>query len=96
LPPEKRNSSGSDSVWDGVVGVRGRYELSDKWYVSYHADLGTGDSDYTWQVLGSFGYRFERFDAIFGYRHLEWSFDGEGALDALDISGPMAGIRYRF
>ena len=52
LPPEQRNSSESDSVWDGVVGVRGRYELSDKWYVSYHADAGAGDSEYCTLLCG--------------------------------------------
>jgi len=39
--------SDSGHVWDGIVGLRGKTDLSDKWYVHYYVDVGTGDSDLT-------------------------------------------------
>jgi len=29
-------------VWDGVIGVRGRADFAEKWFVSYYADVGAG------------------------------------------------------
>jgi hypothetical protein len=47
----------SDTLWDGVVGLRGRAEFGDdhKWFVPYYFDIGTGDSDLTWQAIGGIG-----------------------------------------
>jgi hypothetical protein len=41
-------------------------------------------------------YRFSRADAIFGYRHLEYDFDEGDVFDDLDLSGPVAGVEFRF
>jgi len=43
----------SDTIWDGIVGFKGRVALGSdkKWYIPYYADVGTGQSDLTWQVL---------------------------------------------
>jgi len=52
LPPALPNGlSESVTLWDGIVGVKGKAMLSDKWYVPYHFDIGTGNSDLTWQAL---------------------------------------------
>ena len=61
-----------------------------------HLDIGTGDTDLTWQALAGIGYRFDRFDMVAGYRYLKWEFDDNSALDNLDISGPMVGGKFRF
>jgi len=55
--------SESDTVWDGVVGLRGKTDLNDKWYLTYYADVGGGNSKMTWQALGAINYRFQRVDA---------------------------------
>ena len=86
----------SDGIWDGIVGVRGRVNLSEKWYLPYHLDIGTGESDVTWQALGGVGYKFSHIDVIAGYRYLKWDFDSDKALDDMDISGPYAGLKIRF
>jgi len=41
--------SDSQSAWDGIAGVRGQFILQDNWYIPYYADIGTGDSQSTWQ-----------------------------------------------
>jgi hypothetical protein len=95
-PPAQTKTNESESIWDGVVGARGQWQFNDKWYASYHADIGAGGSDLTFQVLGAVGYRFDRFDAIFGYRYLEWDIDDPKVLDTLDLGGFMAGLKFLF
>jgi len=90
----------SDSMWDGIVGVRGKYELNEKWFMPFHVDVGTGDSDVTWQAFAGVGYKYESFDLVAGYRYLDWDFEDSdpaaGALTDLTISGPMIGARFNF
>jgi hypothetical protein len=90
--------SDSGSVWDGVIGVRGEIALGDneKWYLTYYGDIGTGDSDLTWHAVGGINYRFERAALVVGYSHLEWDFDSGSLVKDLSISGPYAGLQYRF
>jgi len=96
----KVKTSPSGHVWDGVVGMRGTTQLNDKWYLAYYGDVGTGESDLTWQALAAINYRFKKVDAVFGYRYLRWNFD-EGTsfgkeIDDLYLSGPFAGVKFRF
>jgi len=88
--------SESGSNWDAMIGVRGELSLNSEWFVPYHVDIGTGDSDFTWQVFAGLGYRFKSFDVLIGYRYLYWDFEDNAALDDLDISGFGAGIRFYF
>lgn len=90
----------SDSIWDGIVGVRGKYDLNEKWFMPFHVDVGTGDSDVTWQAFAGVGYKYENFDLVAGYRYLDWDFDDSdpaaGALTDLTTSGPMIGAMFNF
>lgn len=88
--------SESGHIWDGIVGLRGTTDLSDKWYITYYADVGTGDSETTWQAKADFNYRFEKVHAVFGYRYLDWNFDDNDTFDDLNISGPYAGVKFKF
>lgn len=94
--PVKGSVSDTETFLDGVVGIEGRLDLSDRWYFSYYADVGTGDSDVTWQALGAFSYRFERFDFAAGWRYLDWQFDDTAPLDELTVNGPYIGARFNF
>lgn len=89
-------SSKSESIWDGIIGVRGNINLSEKWYLPYHLDLGAGESDFTWQALLGIGYHFSRIDLSAGYRYLKWDFGSDKVIKEMDISGPFAGLRIRF
>jgi hypothetical protein len=84
------------SVWDGIIGLNGRNDFSEKWYFDYYADVGTGDSDLTWQALAGFGYKLSKADLVFGYRYLDWSFDDNSGLEDLNISGVYAGAKWTF
>jgi len=93
--PIKLKTTPSGDYLDGIVGVRGKADLADKWYLSYYLDAGTGDSSSTWQALAGLNYQFEKFDAGFGYRYLTWNLD-DNALDDLTVKGPYAGVRFLF
>jgi hypothetical protein len=41
--------------------------LNEHWYLPYYADIGTGDSDLTWQLFGGIGYMFNWGDIKLGY-----------------------------
>jgi len=94
------SDSSSGDAWNGIVGVRGNIYLPGKWYVPYLFDVGTGDTDLTWQAFAAIAYKFDRVGLSLGYRHLEWDFDegdaGGDLLDKLYVSGPMIGIKYWF
>lgn len=102
LFPTTTNSSNSVSghSWDGIIGARGEYALTERWYLPFYCDVGTGENDLTWQVYGAVGYKFDSIDVTMGWRHLEWEFDdgdnfGE-VFNTLYVSGPTIGIRYMF
>jgi hypothetical protein len=93
-PAPRREASGS--VWDGVVGVRGNLNLNERWYLPYHIDVGTGESDFTWQGLVGVGYRFKWANIVLAYRHLAWEFDSGAQLDDISFSGPVLGVVFHF
>jgi hypothetical protein len=92
---QKRKVSPSRSGWDGIVGVRGKVDLADKWYMSYYLDAGTGESESTWQGIAGLNYQFKTLDAGFGYRYLNFNINSD-QIDDLTIKGPYAGVRFRF
>ncbi len=96
IPPIKERDTVSDSIWDGVIGVRGQVNLSKNWYLHYYADIGTGSSNTTWQLFGGVGYRFKRLDLILAYRYMDWIFDSSDAFEDLALHGPFAGVKFKF
>jgi hypothetical protein len=92
----RRKATDSGAFWDGIVGVRGDLYLSEKWFIPYYADIGTGESDLTWQLLGGIGYKFGDIHAVLAYRYLSWDLGNGGALKDLNFSGPLLGIRFTF
>ena len=91
---EKETLSGNG--WDGIVGVRGKIDLNDKWYLPYYADIGTGNTDLTWQVQAGVGYSFKYADVLLSYRYLDYEFKSGSDLDNLNISGPQLGAKFYF
>jgi len=92
--------SGSGHVWDGIVGARGNVMLNEHWHLPFHFDVGTGDTDMSWQAFGGIEYSLNQLNLVAGYRHLEWDFDdddtGGKLFNDLYISGPVIGLKYFF
>jgi hypothetical protein len=96
LTSRQAKVSGSDGIWDGIVGVRGQFNINDNWYMPYYADVGTGQSDLTWQALAGIGYRFKWGDIQLMYRYLDYEFDSDVVLEDLSMKGPLLGARFYF
>jgi len=90
------NENPSGDVWDGIVGVKGKINLNDKWYLPYYADVGTGQSDLTWQAQAGVGYKFKWGDVLLSYRYLDYKFDSDSPLDDLNVKGPQLGAKFYF
>jgi hypothetical protein len=88
--------SESTDLWDGIVGVRGAVMLNKHWYLPYYADIGTGDSDLTWQLFGGIGYQFGWGDVKLGYRYLKYDQDDDKFLQDFEFYGPLLGVGFRF
>jgi hypothetical protein len=84
-------------IWNGVVGIKGQIGLGDShWFLPYYADIGTGESDLTWQAFAALAYAFKSWDAVLGYRHMTFEGDDEDLIEEMTFSGPLVGARFRF
>jgi hypothetical protein len=88
--------SHSNDFWNGIVGFKGYFTVGEKWFVPYHADIGTGDSDLTWQLFGGIGYRFGWGDIMLGYRHLAFDQSDDNIVQDLEMNGPIMGAAFHF
>ena len=88
----------SRSDWDGVIGARATVFLNDKWFMPLYGDVGTGDSDLTWQLGVGIGYKFNKVNVTAAYRYLRYEFDSssDAILDNMTMKGPALGISFYF
>jgi hypothetical protein len=99
LPPLARSGTAAagDRYWDAIVGLRGRARLGgSRWYAPLYLDVGTGDSDLTWQAMAGLGYSFEWGEITLAYRHLEYDFEPDAPLRDLGFSGVALGLSWRW
>ncbi len=88
--------SDSEGLLDGIIGVNGSYSFNENWYLPYHADIGTGGSDLTWQLFAAIGYRFSWGDIRLGYRYLSYDLGDDVVMEGMDLSGPVMGVGFTF
>ena len=71
-----------ESVWDAIVGAKGalRFGEGNRWFVPYYVDIGTGESDLTWQAMSGVGYAFSWGEVLAAYRHLDYKFGEDTGL----------------
>jgi len=99
LPPVVLNGATTSKPdwWDAIVGVRGRARLGGgDWFVPYYLDIGTGQSDLTWQAMGGIGYQFRWGEVIGAYRHMDYRFDSSSPLRDLSFTGPAISLGFRW
>lgn len=100
LTPPPRTGSREESVdqWDGIVGIKGRFALgADRsWVIPYYADIGTGDSDLTWQAMLGLGYAFGWGDVGIAWRYLDYDLNSDGPIKDLNFNGPALGVALRW
>jgi opacity protein-like surface antigen len=91
-------SAGSTQTWiDPVAGIRVHADLGNGFGLSGYGDVGAGSSRLTWQLRGTIDYAFNKnWSASIGYRHLAVDYRRGGFVYDTSLSGPIAGVSYRF
>ncbi len=62
----------------------------------YYADIGTGDSELTYQLFAGVGYKYDWGDIKLGYRYIGYEMDDNMIIDNLDLSGAVLGVSLKF
>jgi len=88
--------SPSTELYDMVVGIKGKADLNENWYLPYLFDIGGGDSDLTWQASAGVGYRFDWGDLLLTYRYVYYDKGNENLIQELDMYGPKVGVVFHF
>jgi len=98
LPGRSGSKGVSDSLWDGIVGVKGRYTFTDdrKWFLPFYLDVGTGQTKLTWQAVAGVGYGFHWGDLVATYRYLDWNAKSGKSVEDLSFGGPMISATWRW
>jgi opacity protein-like surface antigen len=97
LLPQGSSRSNNASWTDGFVGVRGAYALTDKWSLIGYADVGTGGSKYSWQLIGGANYDFsESVVGKVGYRIISMKYESENFLYNMKTAGVFVGVGIKF
>ena len=88
----------SATNWDVVAGLGGRMRFGEglRWFVPYYADVGTGDSNLTWQLQAGIGYSFKWGDVAATWRYLDYDFKSGSAMQSLTANGPAVGAIFRW
>jgi len=96
LPAQGQVSSDVD-LWDAVIGVRGAFDVGEgNWSTLYYLDIGSGDSDLTWNAFAGLSYAFGWGDLLLAYRHLEYDQPADKLMQDFSFSGPGLGARFTF
>jgi len=90
----------SETLLDGFVGLRYGRSIGDRWDFEIRGDVGAGDTDLTWNFIGTFGVRFGKTDTYsmrFGWRYLDVdvevrSTSGVNVETDLTLSGPAVAM----
>ena len=96
------STSGSKKVtadnWDAIIGIKGVAYLGNeqKWFIPYYLDVGTGQSDLTWQVNAGIGYRYSWGALVASWRYLDYEFESGDPIQSMSLSGPLIGAAFQW
>jgi hypothetical protein len=86
------------SNWDAIVGLKGRMAFGEgnKWFVPYYVDIGTGESDLTWQAVGGLGYSFKWGDVVAAWRYIDYDMKAGKNIESMTFNGPAIAAVFRW
>jgi len=98
IPDRTGTVEASLDNWDVIVGARGQFTFgaSNTWFVPYYIDVGTGDSDLTWQGIAGLGYKFHWGETVAFWRYLEYDLPSNSAIADINFNGPAIGVTFRW
>jgi hypothetical protein len=83
-------------LWDGVAGAKGRFNLSEHWYMPYYGDIGAGSSSLTYQLDGGIAYTWGWGSTGLMFRHLYYDQKDDRLLQGIKFSGPELTLAFHF
>jgi hypothetical protein len=90
----------SDSdFYDALLGLRYRFDLSNRWSLQTRGDLSFGDTEGTLLARASFAYTVgERREnrILIGYQYKQLEFKDSDVTTKIRLQGPTAGFSFRF
>jgi hypothetical protein len=100
LPPGGLTGAGESSLsnWDLIIGARGRFAFgtNNNWFVPYYLDVGSGDSDFTWQGVAGIGYAFGWGETVAAWRYLSYELESSSPIADVNFNGPAIGVVFRW
>lgn len=98
-PPQRFD--GGDTRTDVYAGARFLQRFGNNWDLNLRGDYSFGDSEGSWNLIGTVGYRFNRTFALnLGYRHFGVELKDNDGTDVVTtdiaLSGPLLGFLFRF
>lgn len=86
------------ALWDGIVGAKGRYTFGARreWAVPFYLDIGTGQSDRTWQAMIGISHAFSWGELSGHWRSLSYDMKPGSATGDMNFNGPMIGASFRW
>lgn len=92
-----RQRSDSATWVDGLAGLRGKYSLTDRIYLTGWGLVGGGGANVDWDVAGGIGYEFNKtVSAVLGYRALGVDYSSDGFVFDVVQQGPILGVVMHF
>jgi hypothetical protein len=95
-----RSFDTTDTLIDGLVGLRYARALPHNFSYAFAADVSTGDTELTWSAGPTIGYAFgdgDRYQVTAGYRRMDVDFATAEHVDAdMSMSGLSIGFRIEF
>jgi len=97
-PGRQGSSNARADKWDAIIGTKGRFAFGDRyeWYVPYYFDVGTGQSQLTWQAIGGIAYSYSWGDIIAVWRYIDYHFKSGEAFGNLSLNGPAIGVAFHW
>lgn len=88
----------SETLWDAIIGVKGNYSFGAErqWFVPFYFDIGTGQSDLTYQIVGGIGYRYKWGEVVAAWRYLDYNLKSGKPIETMNFNGPMIGATWRW
>jgi hypothetical protein len=97
LPLRGGTMTSDGHVTDFIVGVRGQAKLGDgHWFVPYYLDVGTGQSNSTWQGVVGLGYAFDWGEITAAYRAMDYNLPDSKFVSDLRFQGGVIGVGFRW
>ncbi len=96
--PLGSRSSDSD-FYDALLGLRYRFDLSERWSLQTRGDVSFGDTEGTLLARASFAYtvgKQRQNRILIGYQYKQLEFKDSGVTTEIRLQGPTAGFSFRF